>query len=316
MKQIKQVLGTTHHIPKIDENGLPYTHHDFSAQIELTSQDFEKYLLASQALASFNRDMQLFKIILWNLKDYFDTIENYRIAFANRTIAYPDNKQPDLEINRRLINFLTSVTTYLTYSENLLSQKYGEQSSNFENFKQYTAHEFDNHFSYRFLYHLRNYAQHGGLPITELNFISQPIDDNPLQQEHMVKVGILRDKLFQGNFTWKATVRKELQEGPHYIDINTHLITFANCLSSINSQLVQDEFSTLVEPATYLHELTQRIEKIDGDINVFELEVTTNEEGTVTKVIPTIIHRLDLELINAAMNQQLQEETTEFTYSH
>jgi hypothetical protein len=313
MKQIKQGVAVIQHNSRIDENNRPFVEHDVDWQFELTDEEFRKCLEASWILKSFSHDVQLFKIVLWNLQEYFDALNSYKESYSRRSTTYPDNRRPELEMNRRLVNFLTSVTTYLTYTEGNLKGKYGDSSENLMKFTQHTSKAFDNHFSYRFLYHLRNYAQHGGLPITDIKFRSGPSESQQTKTEHTIEISISRDKLLEAHYNWNPTVRQDLESGPANIDINFHLIEFAQELATINAKVTDDEALTLIEPANFIYHLLQKVSRTDGKIIVVELEVIQDAEGKVTGAIPIMLHPVNVELVNAIVNGRWQDVTSNFT---
>jgi len=74
-------------------------------------------------------------------------------------------------LNRRLSNLLSSIRLFLDHSEFAFKRKYGKKSEEVEAFKKYASEKYDSSFSYRFVYKLRNYVQHCGIPIGSANSI-------------------------------------------------------------------------------------------------------------------------------------------------
>jgi hypothetical protein len=69
------------------------------------------------------------------------------------------------EANRKLLNFLSAARTFLDHTEAHLKRLYGDGSEEAQRFLTATSEAYDRTFAYRFLYKLRNYAQHCGLPL-------------------------------------------------------------------------------------------------------------------------------------------------------
>jgi hypothetical protein len=261
-------------------------------------------------LREVEKDVQLFKIIIWNLQEFFDVVNAYRESYIKKESSYPKDRNPVLEVNRCMVNFLTSVTTYLQYLEKRIKHKYGIESENYGTFKRLTAKAFDDNQSYRFLYHLRHYAQHGGLPITELNFISEDQSKDSENVRHSFEVGISRDKLLQSNFNWNAQVRRDLENGPEDIDIYVHIEQFIDCLSEINSYFTQDEFVSLLKPATFISNLLEESSKNKGEPTILEVEISKDTSDTVLEAFPSKIHQFPRELVKAVLRGNLDEITS------
>lgn len=87
------------------------------------------------------------------------------ISVTKFNVKAINNKQLFLEINRTVLNMLFSFKYYIDSSESYLKRKYGKKSIEASDFVSKTNEAFDNHFAYRFLTKLRDYAQHVGFPI-------------------------------------------------------------------------------------------------------------------------------------------------------
>lgn len=78
-----------------------------------------------------------------------------------------DGHRGSIEINAYLINLLAAGKNISENMEICLKLVYGEDSSEFESFrKDYSSYEYDHNFSYKFLYKLRNFSQHGHIPVS------------------------------------------------------------------------------------------------------------------------------------------------------
>jgi hypothetical protein len=71
-------------------------------------------------------------------------------------------------VNRAIINFLASMRLFLDHTETRLDRRYGRHSRPFGAYKQATAAAHDARASYRILYNMRNYVQHCGMPIEDI----------------------------------------------------------------------------------------------------------------------------------------------------
>jgi hypothetical protein len=83
------------------------------------------------------------------------------------------------EMNRRLMNLLSSARLYLDQILQELSSFYGNDSKQTETFKKATSTEYDTSLAYRALEALRNHAQHFGFPVHAVTIRFEREDINP-----------------------------------------------------------------------------------------------------------------------------------------
>jgi len=97
--------------------------------------------------------------------DFRDFIENMTEPIKTDKNEYTHIK---IEINRILLNYLSSFRMLIDHSERLIKKRFGKDSKDFLKFKKTLKNIYDNHFEYRFIYKLRNFCQHCGIPVTDL----------------------------------------------------------------------------------------------------------------------------------------------------
>lgn len=147
-------------------------------------------------LEEFRSNQELHTIYIINfleLSRYFQEAADDLIA---KQIVTLRNNTKELRLisrnsNRLLLNFLSSARTLIDHLETYLKRKYGKDSAEVLRFKTKTGEVFDLNFEYRFVYKLRNYAQHCGLPITQFKLNAH----NTREGEHL-KVEVLFQPLF------------------------------------------------------------------------------------------------------------------------
>ena len=124
----------------------------------LNDNEFQEYCKASAYLMDFSRNQQLYKMILLNYEDFLNIIIKYSDDYKKdpSNVNLPIMEKIFLDINRYLLNFLSSVRTFLDHTETKLKTVYGSNSVQVNKFKKKCSVEYDSNFSYRFLYKLRN----------------------------------------------------------------------------------------------------------------------------------------------------------------
>jgi hypothetical protein len=113
-----------------------------------------------------------------------------------------------------LVNFLAANRLYLDHAETRVKRQYGKASEEASHFKRATAEAFDGLFGYAFMYKLRNYCVHCGLPPMSLSAQAQGAGgDLPT-----VRWALDRDDLLNSYHEW-ATVRPRLEDQESALDV-------------------------------------------------------------------------------------------------
>lgn len=107
---------------------------------------------------------QLFKLLEFNLEQLF----NYCIMKYDDELVRIDGEVVDFyAINGFVINIVSSAKTLIEALEIFYETELGEERKN--KFKQEVlSKKYDEVFAYRFMFYMRNYAQHGHLPISHI----------------------------------------------------------------------------------------------------------------------------------------------------
>lgn len=221
----------------IDKNGR-FSKEDIS---NLSDEDFQILFQEEKKLLEFFVIKSLFEITELNLKDLEQYISTFEADLRRDKVIILD--QPDrvsLNINRLFLNYVFSFRTYIDHLETFLKRTFGDTSNEVIAFKKLTAELYDNHFEYRFIYKLRNYAQHCGLPIDVFN-----INPSIYEGVYDVKINIEFDPdlLLVKFHAWGTQLKKELSE----IKVNLCVITIANTFLEITNE-IKKWFLQVIEP--------------------------------------------------------------------
>jgi hypothetical protein len=112
-------------------------------------------------------------------------------------------------IRSKFDDLLSAFRRFVDRTPHALSQRYGIKSEEFATFKAATADEFDNEFSYRFIYHLRNYSDHAGSPISRITQTSTLNADGTVQYIFDV---LFNSQTLVASSEWHRQVRQDLTE--------------------------------------------------------------------------------------------------------
>ena len=122
-----------------------------------------------------------------------------------------------MDLNRRLINYLGTFRLYVDFNLFRTRRHYGKRSTEAIALDALCKNLFDNSFSYRFGWKLRNYSQHFGPPIGHIRG-SSSIDDAGGVSHRMEVYFDTRKLLEVGGDLW-GPVRRDLQAGPEFLDV-------------------------------------------------------------------------------------------------
>lgn len=121
----------------------------------------EEYVELTRHVQEIDQLFHIFKVNLQQLLLHYELI-------TNDTIIKKDNfaieENDGIIINALVINYISSARTFIESIETFIKKRLGIEA--YENYKKmYLSKLYDEKFTYRFLYSLRNFSQHGHLPV-------------------------------------------------------------------------------------------------------------------------------------------------------
>jgi hypothetical protein len=249
------------------ESDAPFGKAGINLLTNLSLEEYEVYEDSTKELFELRSESDLFTIIEWNFREYASIIDMYVKAKAAGADEVFAERPQYLEINRQVQNFLASFRTYLDHHETRIKRRYGEESQQTRNWKSYCSDAYDGSFAYRFLYALRNYSQHCGLPISSIQMTDQLSPKDPTRRIVTLMVGVDRDHILQ-DFDWKR-LRSEVESQPRIIDIHPLMEQLFEDLILIENKYLSSEIPTLKPHAQGLIDLADRVSKYRGRPAVF-----------------------------------------------
>ena len=193
----------------------------------LSKLEFQEYVNWIQDLNEYQKENFLFNIIPLNHKDFHSKVDFYQRKYE---INRRDGHSIFIDLNRHILNCLFSFRTYLDHTESRLKRKFGENSKEFKYFKELTSNCFDNNFSYRFLYKLRNYAQHCGLPTGSISF-------NENANGKILRIEFSRDDLLEKYDSWGKHVKPDLEKQDSEFNLIPLLDELVDHIDVINKKM-------------------------------------------------------------------------------
>lgn len=222
---------------------------------ELKKSEYGAYKKAASRLMTFSSDQHLFTIAGLNFDDYKSLLTRYFEEYsANPAMSWTRMEQMVLNVNRHILNFLSSVRTFLDHSETNLKRRYGPDSERLK-FQDACSNAFDSSFSYRFLYRLRNYVQHCGMPLGALSLHSKESPPFSKKVYHSLAIEFTRDELLSKYDNWGSRIAEELRKLPERFEITPHITEMMKNLESINLTLIGDDLPELIQGAEEIQRL-------------------------------------------------------------
>lgn len=224
----------------------------------LTDSEYQEFIKAGSHLRKFSSDYQIYRMARSNYYDFRNLLKRYLQQFrANPSMNYGRMEDMAFEINRYLLNYLASARTFLDHSEYNLKKRHGENSERVEAFKRACKEIYDNCFSYRFLYKLRNYAQHCGLPISSLNLTSKLDKANKIRYSLVIKFN--RDELLSKYTEWGRQLTREIGQLPPEFDITPYVDEMMKCLGEICLKMLKNDLVKAKKSAEFMEKLIEQV---------------------------------------------------------
>lgn len=301
----KKVLGIRNS-QRISDTSIPHNKHDLKF-IDIADDEHAACSTATDKLHQFIGAAQLYMIAEWNYQDYCETIDGYRQLDFQRLQALLKGKVLVLDINRVLLNLLASVRMYLDHTETSIKRRHGDTSQNWNNFKQACSSAYDGLFSYRFLYKLRNYAQHCGLPLSSFTASVREHPERTGEPYHELSFGLERDNALR-EYNWGRQLNQELAQQPGTIEVDQHVYLLMQSIRQINQVFVKDELSKLRPEAVHINQLAKKagFTEADDELGIYELEVEQDEQGAVKKILGFHGSRIPMDIVCAVLSNDIE----------
>jgi hypothetical protein len=239
------------------ELGRPVTEAQFAILRPITPDEHARFNAAVDALAKFRSARMVIHIALLNATEFEETLAEIQAVHAAGTHVSTERlTKLVIILNQRMLNLLSSMRTYVDHAEARLKRKHGDASRQVDLFLKATAHEFDTCFGYRFMYRLRNYTQHCGMPLGLISGGSSLPTPRPEEQpEHRIDFYFLRDELLSNFDKWGVIVKPELQSLPERFPLSAYVAESKESLKRIEAALAEIDKDDLKESTQFLKAL-------------------------------------------------------------
>jgi hypothetical protein len=151
-------------------------------------------------------------LVLANYAEY----EGELLRLAVDQMVWPGGEWPAFrtalfDVNRRILNFLSSSRMYIDQIKHEISSMYGKDSEVYAGVRSRETIEYDTSLAYRAIDALRNYAQHRSMPVGKLSFPIRREDDGGADRLRFMVVPCLDLTELRQDTSIKATILNELE---------------------------------------------------------------------------------------------------------
>jgi hypothetical protein len=241
---------------------------------------FQKAIITIEELKSIRR---LRDFVTQNDEDIIEMLNNSLKDLVAKSlnswynVKNDDNDPCFKNANRLLLNYLSSIRTFLDHSETFIKRKYGNKSKQFSDYKTIQSYFYDNSFAYRFFYKLRNYSQHIGIPIDIFYFTTKYNNENN-SIKGTLKVAFDRDKLIHNYDSW-GIVKKDLISQNQEFDLTPLIFEMTHNIREMEKNIEIIHKNELLKAANYITNLISHI-ATDKESEIFvAFEFKKNENG-------------------------------------
>gem|GEM_PF-1832323 len=213
---------------------------------------------AVSKLGDFMNCCNLYEICEKNLQSIFSYHDALSITYekTNRSKTNEFIELSIQEMNRLLLNYLSSFRTFLNHLNTRYSRLERQGNSYLKDFKKITSVCYDTSFYYRFFYKLRNYVQHCGLPISYMNVSEKAHKGSVIVH---ISIGFNRDSLLD-SFDWKS-VKDDLLKQPEHLELLPCFQEFTHEVQNINLVATSIEILIAEESWHKLNEIFDEVRK-------------------------------------------------------
>jgi hypothetical protein len=246
----------------------------------ITEQEFEAYVDAVSRYRSLT-ERNTYQVLQRNYIRLASMLEMYtnleKIGGTFRTV---DKRSVSVLFMGEMTNWLASTRLYLESERDFIVRQFGEGSDELRGFKGATSRAAKTYLGYRFLYDLRDYAQHCGPPVSGMN-VSRDSAGNRL-----VEMYLDRSELLTARFKWNSYAKKLLATWPERISIMPLVEEAMKGFRLIEDEVLRILIRRCGAAVAKMREGIARIGGREGHKAVFKLPSPAGEEQFAWQTFP------------------------------
>jgi hypothetical protein len=261
---------------------------DYIGEVALTEEEFQRYRAAALPFARLHLRIA-WGILERNYNELQSRARFYGGYFGQRRPrGMVQANHAAYTITADVANWLTAFSLYLWHHEKEYSRRSSSgESSELRRFKQACAASFDRSPEYRITYQLRNYVQHSGLPVRQVEITA--LGDGVTTFDQRIAFLLDRDELLRDGKWKKATA--DLQAMPPSFDVVPLVEATMLELRTVEREVLRIDLEAVVDAAPALREALAKLGEVVGlprllrikkvgadDLNIGEVPIPTSDD--------------------------------------
>lgn len=230
-------------------------------EIEISAEEYSDYQKARKILSNALAIEEKYEIVVTNYLDFEkQLLETIVSDMVRERFDYLDSFELRLAFNIRLANLLTGVRLYVDQlGQNVRDCVPGDANAE-EKVKQLFTKEYDENKEYRFMEALRNYVQHRGLPVHQIQRDGRwtSLQDDGLLEFSMELLS--QRSYLEEDPKFKKRVLAELDEK---IDLKAATRSYVESISNVHEAIR----SLITESVTSARELIEQAHRLYASVH-------------------------------------------------
>ncbi|MPQ48267.1 hypothetical protein GCQ56_14785 [Marinifilum sp. N1E240] len=250
---------------------------------ELSEDTFEQIKNDINIINNYKSHFLVFEYFQLNLLE-FDKLKKklYNVPVTNIDIKTIESAKFHLEINRVAFNLLSSFRFFLDHAETHIKRQFGKKSNESKDFKTLTSSFYDEYFSYRFLYKLRNFSQHLGFPIERTHYKTIHNEINPEKSQGNFKLIVGKSTLLKESDLLGA-LKNEIESMEGDIDIIPFVYQLGKLVGRLEKRIYSFHSLQLVESISNLELFAGKYKTSTNNILIiFDSNLQEGQFNTLT----------------------------------
>jgi hypothetical protein len=255
----------------LDKNSLKLGYKDINGKSifvkDISEDEFNVGWKAVCELTQFFQERSMYKMISRNFDDFTKSV-SFAHKEIKKEIDLVETRMIQANVNRCIINYLSLVVVYINRLDVILRKKYGNENLKYKDFKQVCSLEYDTFFEYRFIYDLRNFSQHWGMPVSVIG----------LTKTGDLILTIDTDYLLESNFNWKKQIKEEIEKKAGFLNFIPIINQMNKSLINVDKAFINSNLENILlkitEAESFISGINNDNPIIFGDSTLNSNEIT------------------------------------------
>jgi hypothetical protein len=255
---------------------------DVEVVANISADEFRRYVDAVATYRSLS-ERNTFQILNRNHSRLVSMLAMYtnleRVGGVFRTV---NKRNVVLLFMGEFTNWLASTRLYLESERDFIVDQFGEESEELQTYRRATSQAFDAYAGYRFLYNLRDYAQHCGPPVSGMTVSRSSTGGT------QIDMYLSRSDLLVARFAWSRHAKALLTSWPEQILVMPLVEEAMAGFRQIEDAVLGILLRRCAAATTTMRQGIEQVGSIEGHPAVFQLPEADKEDGFAWQTLPEL----------------------------